>query len=188
MNRILLGLALALGTVVATVVATAVGMASGAEPEPLSVVEALMDAERATDLELALSLFADDAFIVNVAGAKITRAGLGRFLEADMWLHESFALEQATVHDNRVSWTRPVDAEFYRAIEVAPVHFAFVATVDNGRIRSIVAHVPRGEIQRIEDGCRRAGTDPAIYGQPCSEFLQIIRSHAKAASAVAERS
>jgi hypothetical protein len=55
------------------------------EPSPLSVVQALMDAERETDLELALSLFSKDAIIVNVVGDKILSAQLPRFLELDMW-------------------------------------------------------------------------------------------------------
>ena len=41
-----------------------------------------------TDLELALSLFAKDAVIVNVIGDTIESAQLPRFLELDMWLNQ----------------------------------------------------------------------------------------------------
>src|SRR5262245_60671871 len=123
--------------------------ANAAEPSPLSVVQALMDAERETDLELALSLFAKDVVIVNVTGGTIESAQLPRFLELDMWLNESFALEQATVERNRVTWTKAITAPFYEQIGVAPIRFAFAADVRNGKINSIFAHVPIEEIVRI---------------------------------------
>jgi hypothetical protein len=41
-----------------------------AEPEPLSVVQALMDAEIDTDLELAVSLFAGDADVAVAGGSR----------------------------------------------------------------------------------------------------------------------
>ena len=47
------------------------GSAGGPEPDPLSVVQALMDAERAANLDAAMALFATDAFILNVTGWKI---------------------------------------------------------------------------------------------------------------------
>jgi len=46
------------------------GSAVGPEPDPLSVVQALMDAERAANLDAAMALFAADAFILNVTGWK----------------------------------------------------------------------------------------------------------------------
>src|SRR5262249_27307479 len=111
------GFALAAGSLAPSAVfalAASVGptRANGAEPGPLSVVQALMDAEHETDLELALSLFAKDAGIVNVVGDTIESAQLRRFLELDMWLNESFALEQATVERNRVTWTKAITAPF----------------------------------------------------------------------------
>jgi hypothetical protein len=172
--------------VVATL-AAAIGAARADEPgpDPLSVVQALMDAESETDLELALSLFADDAVIVNIAGARTAGAQLKRFLEADMWLHESFVLEQTTVERNRVTWSKPVTAGFYQDIGVAPVRFAFSAEVRNGKIQSIVAHVPPDEIARIESACRRRTPEPLIYGGPCSEFVLFIRAETAFATGAA---
>src|SRR5262249_396640 len=59
---------LALSAVLALAASVGPTRANGAEPSPLSVVQALMDAEHETDLELALSLFAKDAVIMNVTG------------------------------------------------------------------------------------------------------------------------
>jgi hypothetical protein len=153
------------------------------EPSPLSVVQALMDAERETDLELALSLFSKDAIIVNVVGDKILSAQLPRFLELDMWLNESFELEQVTVERNRVVWTKSITAPFYEHISVAPIRFAFAADVRNGKIKSIVAHVPPEEIARIESACRQRTPEPRIYGNPCSAFIQWMKAESALAIA-----
>src|SRR4029453_5866089 len=71
---------LALSAVLALAAPIGAARANAAEPSPLSVVQALMDAEHETDLELALSLFAKDAVIVNVIGDTIESAQLPRFL------------------------------------------------------------------------------------------------------------
>jgi hypothetical protein len=165
---------------VAIAVAATIPAAHGGEPapEPLSVVQALMDAEGETDLELAVSLFAADAVIVNVAGRRTAGAELRHLLELDMWMHESFALEQTRVEGNRVAWSRSITAGFYEHIGVAPVRFAFSADVRNGKIQSIVAHVPPEEIARIETACRHRTPEPPIYGRPCSEFVEFIRAEA----------
>ena len=63
--------------------------ARAGEGDPLSTMQALKDAERAFDLDRALSLFADDAVIVNAAGA--TTAGmenLRQFLDEDMGFND----------------------------------------------------------------------------------------------------
>ena len=161
--------------------------ANAAEPSPLSVVQALMDAERETDLELALSLFAKDAVIVNVIGDTIESAQLPRFLELDMWLNELFALEEAAVERNRVTWTKSITAPFYERIGVAPIRFAFAADVRSGKINSIVAYVPLEEIVRIEAACGRETPEPRIYDKPCSAFIQRIAAQSAFATAAATR-
>jgi hypothetical protein len=167
-------------------VVAALGLSGGhlnaAEPAPLSVIEALMDAETATDLDLAVSLFADDAVIVNVTGARIAGAALERFLETDMWVHDTFVLENVSVERNRVTWSKPVDDPFYRNIGVAPVRFALLADISNGKIGSIVAHVPPDHIRRIDAACRQRSPEPQIYGQPCSRFVELITAQAAAAT------
>ena len=78
--------------------------ARAGEGDPLSTMQALKDAERAFDLDRALSLFADDAVIVNAAGA--TTAGmenLRQFLDEDMGFND-FQLSQPVVDHNQVSW------------------------------------------------------------------------------------
>jgi hypothetical protein len=178
---------LALSAVLALAASIGPARANGAEPSPLSVVQALMDAERETDLELALSLFAKDAVIVNVIGDTIESAQLPRFLELDMWLNESFALEQAAVERNRVTWTKAITAPFYEHIGVAPIHFAFAADVRNGKINSIVAHVPLAEIVRIETACGRQTPEPRIYDKPCSAFIQRLAAQSAFATTAAAR-
>ena len=93
--------------------------------------------------------------------------------------NDSFELEQPVVDHNQVSWTESVSEDFYRRLGVAPVHFAFTATVDQGKIKLIIAHVPREEITRIEAACRRA-TKPMIDGRPCSEYIRYLRLQADA--------
>jgi hypothetical protein len=178
---------LALSAVLALAASSGSARANGAEPSPLSVVQALMDAERETDLELALSLFAKDAVIVNVIGDTIESAQLPRFLELDMWLNESFALEQAAVERNRVTWTKSITAPFYEHIGVAPIRFAFAADVRNGKINSIVAHVPLEEIVRIETACGRETPEPRIYDNPCSAFIRRLVAQSAFATAAAAR-
>lgn len=153
-------------------------LARAEDAAPLSIIQALMDAEQAFDLNRALSLFADDAVIVNAAGA--TTAGtenLRRFLDEDMRFNDSFELEQPVVDQNQVSWTKSVSAEFYRRLGVAPVRFAFTAIVDQDKIKLIAAHVPLEEIARIEASCRRT-IEPMIYGRPCSAHIQYLRHQA----------
>jgi hypothetical protein len=121
--------------------------------------------------------------IVNVVGDKILSAQLPRFLELDMWLNESFELEQVTVERNRVVWTKSITAPFYEHISVAPIRFAFAADVRNGKIKSIVAHVPPEEIARIESACRQRTPEPRIYGNPCSAFIQWMKAESALAIA-----
>ena len=178
---------LALSGVLALAASIGAARADATEPNPLSVVQALMDAERDTDLELALSLFAKDAVIVNVIGDAIESAQLPGFLELDMWLNESFALEQATVARNRVTWTKAITAPFYEHIGVAPVRFAFAADVRNGKINSIVAHVPLAEIVRIEAACGTQTPEPRIYDKPCSVFIRRLAAQSAFATTAAVR-
>jgi hypothetical protein len=178
---------LVLSAVLALSPSIGLARANAAEPSPLSVVQALMDAERETDLELALSLFAKDAVIVNVIGDTIESAQLPRFLELDMWLNESFALEQAAVERNRVTWTKTITAPFYERIGVAPIRFAFAADVRDGKINSIVAYVPIEEIVRIEAACGRQTPEPRIYDKPCSAFIQRIAAQSAFAAVAAAR-
>lgn len=168
--------------IIAAGLVIAMTAARASDPDPLTVVQALMDAERAFDLDRALSLFADDAIIVNVAGARTAGAEeLKDFLDADMWFNDSFVLEQPLINRNSVSWTKSVTADFYSNLGIAPVRFAFTAVIDNGKIESIVAHVPQEEITRIEAACRRRAAEPLIYGRPCSEFVQYLKVQANSA-------
>jgi hypothetical protein len=168
---------LALSAVLVLAASIGSGRANAAEPNPLSVVQALMDAEQETDLELALSLFARDAVIVNVTGDMIESAQLSRFLELDMWLNDSFALEEAAVERNLVTWSKSVTGPFYEQLGVAPIRFAFAADVRNGKINSIVARVPIDDIVRIEAACGREKPEPNVYGETCSAFTQRLAAH-----------
>jgi hypothetical protein len=167
---------------VASLVVSNVAARAG-DPDPLSTVQALVDAERAFDIDRAISLFADEATIVNATGAIITGTdNLKHFLDEDMWYNGSLVLQQPAVNGNRVSWTDSVSADFYRKLGVAPVRFAFAAVVEDGKIESIIAHVPRDEIARIEAACRRSAAEPLIEMRPCSEFIRYLKSQADSAA------
>jgi hypothetical protein len=71
------------------VVSASIGGIGGPEFNPLSVIRALIDAERAFNLNAAVALFADEASIVNVTGRKAAdKEELKRFVQADIWFHE----------------------------------------------------------------------------------------------------
>lgn len=164
----------------AAVLAIAMTAAHSEDADPLSTVQMLMDAERAFDLDRAMALFADDAVIVNAAGARTAGAeNLRNFIDQDMQFNESLELERPRVEQDRVSWTESVNADFYRKLGVAPVRFAFTAEVYHSKIEWIVAHVPPQEISRIEAACLRAVT-PTIYGRSCFEFIQSLKKQAGA--------
>lgn len=150
----------------------------GVEPDPLSVVRAVLAAESAGNLERAMALFTDDAFIVNVTGWKTAKSEeLRWFINTEIWLRESFALNHPRVEGDTVSWDEPAVGEFYKRIGVAPVQFAFEAVVNDAKIASIVAHLPTGEIARIKQACLMQEVESQIYSRPCSEFVQLTEAH-----------
>ena len=162
------------------------GSAGGPEPDPLSVVQALMDAERAANLDAAMALFAADAFILNVTGWKIAnREELTWFINTEIWMREDFALNHHRVAGNRVTWDEAAGESFYQGIGVAPVQFVFEATIKSGKIKSIIAHLPAGEIARISKACGAQAKEPLIHGRPCSEFVQLVEAHTKRHSSAA---
>jgi hypothetical protein len=171
-----------------TVLAASVDTASvvGPEPDPLSVVQAMMDAERAANLDAAMALFAADAFILNVTGWKTAdREELKWFINTEIWMREDFALNHHRVAGNRLTWDEAAAESFYQGIEVAPVQFVFEATIKSGKIKSIIAHLPVGEIVRIGKACRAQAKEPLIHGRPCSEFVQLVEAHTKRHSGAA---
>jgi hypothetical protein len=156
------------------------GSTAGPEPDPLSVVQALMDAERAGDLGAAMELFAADAYILNVTGWKTADWGeLKWFINTEIWLREHFALNHNRVAGNRVSWDEAAAESFYQNIGVAPVQFVFEATIKSGKIKSIIAHLPAGEIARISKACGAQTKEPQIHGRPCSEFVRLVEAHTR---------
>lgn len=162
------------------------GGTRGAEPDPLSVVQALVEAQRVANLDAAIALFADDAFILNVAGWKTAdRNQLKWFINTEIWLRDDFRLANPRVDGDRVSWTEAAIAPFYKSIGVAPVEFAFEATIKSAKITSIVAHLPVGEIARIRGACKAQPSEPLINGRPCSEFVQLVEAHTRGYSPAA---
>jgi hypothetical protein len=152
----------------------------GAQADPLSVIQALMEAERTLNLEAAVALFADGAVIVNVTGRKTAdREELRWLINTEIWLRDSFQLDHLKVEDNRVSWDEAASEPFYQSIGVAPVCFVFEAVVQKGHIMSIVAHLPLAEISRIRQACKAQADEPLIHGGACSEFVQLAEAHTK---------
>src|SRR5262245_62073914 len=159
---------------------------AGPEPDPLSVVLALMEAERAANLDAAMALFAADAFILNVTGWKTAdREELKWFIDTEIWFREDFALNHHRVAGNRVTWDEAATETFYQGIGVAPVQFVFEATIKSGKIKSIIAYLPAGQIARISKACGAQAKVPLIHGRPCSEFVQLIEAHTKRHSSAA---
>jgi hypothetical protein len=156
------------------------GAACGTEPDPLTVVRALMDAESAANLDKAMALFADDAFVINVTGRRTAdRQELKWLINSEIFLREDFLLNRPQVEGDTVSWIELASEEFYKSIRVAPVQFVFEAVVQSGKIRSIVAHLPTSEIARIREACHAQAKDPLIHDRPCAEFVQLIEMHTR---------
>src|SRR5262249_60643806 len=156
------------------------------DPDPLSVVRALMEAERAANLNAAMALFAADAFILNVTGWKTAdREELKWFIDTEIWFREDFALNHHRVAGDRVTWDEAATEPFYQGIGVAPVQCVFEATIKSGKIKSIIAHLPAGQIARISKACGTQRKEPLIHGGPCSEFVQLIQAHTKRHSSAA---
>jgi hypothetical protein len=156
------------------------GSAVSLEPDPLAVVQALMDAEHIANLDAAMALFAADAFILNVTGWKTAnREELTWFINTETWMREDYALNHHRVSGDRVTWDEAAAESFYQDIGVAPVQFVFEATIRGGKIKSIIAHLPAGEIDRISKACRAQAKEPLIHGRSCSEFVQLVKAHTK---------
>jgi len=49
---------------------------------------------------------------------------------------------------------------------VAPVQFVFEATIKSGKLMSIIAHLPAGEIARISKACGAQANEPLIMADP----------------------
>ena len=77
---------------------------------------------------------------------------------------------------------------FYQGIGVAPVQFVFEATIKSGKIKSIIAYLPAGQIARISKACRAQAKEPLIHGRPCSEFVQLCSGCQRRLSASCFRS
>src|SRR5262245_11733773 len=151
----------------------------GSSPEPLSVMNKLMEVETVGDVTAALSLFADDAIIVNVVGQAFAGQNLKLFVTQDIAAHDQFMIEAPQVRGDTVGWSKSITAGFYAALGVAPLRFVFEATVRSGKIKSIVAHLPAIEIARIETACRARTPEPMIYAQPCAEFVRQLKAHTR---------
>ena len=78
--------------------------------EPLSVLNKLMEVETVGDIKAALSLFADDAIIVNTVGNVFSGPSLALFVAQDIAAHDQFLIERAEVQGDNVSWTKSVTA------------------------------------------------------------------------------
>ena len=155
-----------------------IGIAWCAEHEALALVGALMEAERRTDLDGAMALFADDAVITNATGWRLTkRDELRWFINTEIWLRDTFDLNELEAHGNWVSWIEMAAGAFYRDIGVAPVRYTFEADVKNGHLTSIVSYIPTQEIKRIAAACQAATITPRIHDRPCAEFVKLIEAH-----------
>jgi hypothetical protein len=163
---------------VAVLATNGIGVATGAEHDASVLLHALMDAERRTDLDGAMALFAEGAVITNATGWRLTqRNELRWFINTEIWLRDNFDLDEVEAHGNWVSWTEKAGGAFYQDIGVAPVRYAFEAEAKNGQLTSIVAYIPNQEIKRIAAACTAAKITPHIHNRPCAEFVGLIQAH-----------
>ena len=163
------------------------GIATCAERDASALVHALIEAERRSDVDGALALFADHAVVTNATGWTITqRNELRWFINTEIWLRDNFDLDQLETHGNHVTWTEAAAGTFYQNIGVAPVRFAFEAEVEDGRITSIISHIPAREIRRIAAACKAAKLAPHIHERSCAQFIGLIEAHTNGVNAHAK--
>src|SRR5262245_29476873 len=106
-------------------VSVSTGGARGSDLDPLSIVRALMAAESTSNLDAAVALFADDAFIINATGWKTAgKEQLKWFINTEIWLRDSFQLHEARVNGEKIIWYEPAATPFYERIGVATVQFS----------------------------------------------------------------
>jgi hypothetical protein len=163
---------------VAILATNGIGVATCAEHDASALLYALMEAERRTDLDGAMALFADGAVITNATGWRLAkRDELRWFINTEIWLRDNFDLDEVEAHGNWVTWIEKAGGTFYQDIGVAPVRYAFEAEVKNGQLTSIVSYIPTGEIRRIIAACKAAKITPYIHNRPCAEFVKLIEAH-----------
>ena len=164
--------------IVALLATTGGGVATCAEHDAAALLYALMEAERRTDLDAAIALFAEGAVITNATGWRLTkRDELRWFINTEIWLRDNFDLDEVEARGSRVTWIEKAGGSFYQEIGVAPVRYAFQAEVKNGQLTSIVSYIPNPEIGRIAAACKTAKTAPYIHNRPCGEFVALIQAH-----------
>jgi hypothetical protein len=155
-----------------------IGVATCAEYDASALLYALMEAERRTDLDGAMALFADGAVITNATGWRLAkRDELRWFINTEIWLRDNFDLDEVEAHGTWVTWIEKAGGTFYEDIGVAPVRYAFEAEVKNGQLTSIVSYIPTREIRRIAAACKAAKITPYIHNRPCAEFVKLIEAH-----------
>jgi hypothetical protein len=163
---------------VAILATNGIGVATCAEHDASALLYALMEAERRTDLDGAMALFADGAVITNATGRRLAkRDELRWFINTEIWLRDNFDLDEVEANGNWVTWIEKAGGTFYQDIGVAPVRYAFEAEVKNGQLTSIVSYIPIREIGRISAACKAATVTPYVHNRPCAEFVKLIEAH-----------
>ena len=153
--------------------------ASAAEGDPLTVVQRMIAAENAGNLEAVLALWDDDGTIVNTRGRRIKgKEAIRNFTSTNISRGNQHTLESPTVAGDSVSWLHTDDTDFYRRLGVAPVNIVSRATVRDGRIVAYIGYFPHPEINRIGRACDAPqATGILLFGQPCTEFIRAVRAH-----------
>jgi SnoaL-like protein len=146
--------------------------------DPQSVLRRFTDAMNAGDTDAALTLWADDAVIINTRGRTITgRGSLRRFLQANITAKQQLDPESVQVVGDKMTWTNRETNDSYRKLNVAPVQIASEMIVRDGMIKSYVGYFPSSEIARIERACATPqGKDVLPNGEPCDRFVEQARA------------
>ena len=171
----------ALVAAVGMLLAVALPRTLAAQADPLGVLQRLIAAENAGDLDAVMALWADDAVLVNTRGRRVSGLeAIRNFERGNIKDGIQHTLASPTVAHDTVSWAFTDETDFYRRLGVSPVHIVARAQVRDSKVIAFTGYFPVAEIDRIEAACRAPqNADVRLFGQSCDEFITAARAHTK---------
>lgn len=149
--------------------------------DPLSVLNALFEARNAHNADAAAAFFAEDAMVINTNGRKTTgRENILNIMEGDSAGNTEFVLESPQIRGDKITFTDLTTRDAFRKLEVAPVRIAGEAIVQDGKIKSLIVHLPPDSIAKIEAACKTPkGEGVSLGGLPCLEYIPRAKAHSE---------
>lgn len=148
--------------------------------DPVSVLQATFDAQNAGDVEAGLTVFADDAVIVNTRGFKMSgKEEIRRFIQANINGHVQAHVDRGSlqIRGDTVTLSDKYTTAFFKQWGVAGyVNFKTDIVVREGRIKSMINYITLDGLLAIQRACdslqARGASD---LWTACTNFLTLAR-------------